>query len=366
MNIERLLKRVRLQIPPLVKKKRNLKESYLRTLIESELWRTNPSIQKRKEPLFLHVGCGNNVLSGFANIDFLPEDERVVCWNLLYPWPSEIHGTVDGVYSEEVLEHFFYLEQMYILCESNLALKDGKIKRVLMPSIERGFEYLDGRKRDPTPLEIDNSTVAFSDFFNLAMRHSGHRWLHSTQSFCLLAGKCGFEPNLTSCSESNELQFSGINLRNEKNSWTFAHDLKLKRKLSVLRIDAKQVFNAEFVCMLAPRQPLYRSTSSDPIIIYSLERPVRCGSIALANVRSSNFSERSEHNSLQYYFTLSEEGSKFVDRSMSSTPFNNFMEGGFFSRTLGEDHMLMTLRIDPTDKPNHFFTVGPLEIFYFI
>src|SRR6516165_8086341 len=82
------------------------------------LWGYNPTLTERGE-LWLHLGCGVRVFEGFVNLDVAPQDLRVIRWNLLDLWPDELEEKVEGVFSEDCLEHFFYAEQVYILCNIN-------------------------------------------------------------------------------------------------------------------------------------------------------------------------------------------------------------------------------------------------------
>src|SRR5664279_1954476 len=119
------------------------------------LWSTNP-IPESAAPLYLHLGCGERVLDGFVNLDFIPHDERVFMWNLLDLWPDAMAGMVEGVFSEDLLEHFFHAEQVYILCNVNRVLQSGRVARTLMPSLPRLVDY--GADYKPEPDEMLHHT----------------------------------------------------------------------------------------------------------------------------------------------------------------------------------------------------------------
>ena len=103
-------------------------------------WDTNP-LPALPPPFYVQLGCGDRVLDGFLNLDFLPHDARVHAWNLLDLWPESWVGVADGVFSEDVLEHFFHGEQAYILCNVNRALRERGVARTLMPSLSRLVDY---------------------------------------------------------------------------------------------------------------------------------------------------------------------------------------------------------------------------------
>ena len=104
------------------------------TLAGHYLW-TNTPMPAYTDELWLHVGCGVRVFDGFVNIDLCPQDDRVVKWNLLDLWPEEMEKNVAGMFSECCLEHFFQVEQTYILCNLNRAMKSEAVGRILMPSL---------------------------------------------------------------------------------------------------------------------------------------------------------------------------------------------------------------------------------------
>ena len=183
--------------------------------------------------MYVQLGCGDRVLDGFVNLDFLPHDERVHAWNLLDLWPESWAGVADGVFSEDVLEHFFYGEQAYILCNVNRALRERAVARTLMPSLSRLVDY--GAAYSPTSRDVMYTAFGVDtggDALNMGMRFGGHRWLHTQQSLARLAQMCGFEAESTTCARSSVERFAGINLRGENDSLAFANDLHKKRNVA--------------------------------------------------------------------------------------------------------------------------------------
>jgi len=174
----------------------------LRAGLEASVWRTNPMVEWRGERLLLQLGCGDNPLPGFANVDFLPESRDVTEWDLLQAWPEALSGQVDHAFSEDVLEHFFLDEQTYLLAQLNLALKPEGVFRVLMPSAALLVGLREGFDPDADFLAQNFGVRTGADALNLGMRFGGHRWLHDEESLAHLACQCGFEPATTSCAES--------------------------------------------------------------------------------------------------------------------------------------------------------------------
>ena len=109
-------------------------------LAELYSWGTNVA-PPEVSPMLVQIGCGERILDGFVNLDFIPHDARVTAWNLLDLWPAQWEGVADGIFSEDVLEHFFHGEQFYILCNANRTLRRGAVARTLMPSLPRLVDY---------------------------------------------------------------------------------------------------------------------------------------------------------------------------------------------------------------------------------
>ncbi len=70
------------------------------------LWDINPMLTE-SDSMWLHLGSGANILDGFINLDIAPQDYRVIKWNLLDLWPEELTDKVEGVFTEDCIEHFF-------------------------------------------------------------------------------------------------------------------------------------------------------------------------------------------------------------------------------------------------------------------
>ena len=234
------------------------------------LWSTNP-VPSTPAPLFLHLGCGERVLDGFVNLDFIPHDERVFRWNLLDLWPDALAGRAEGVFSEDVLEHFFHAEQVYILCNVNRVLRPGGVARTLMPSLPRLVDYSADYK--PEPNEFLHQTFGVetgADALNIGLRFSGHRWLHSPQSLARMAETCGFDVVPTTCAASTVERFNGINLRDETNSLSFANDLRKARSITRTLLTPQTVTGATLVEDAADGVQLFVVTAAGPTVQYSL------------------------------------------------------------------------------------------------
>lgn len=328
------------------------------------LWGTNaaPVIP---DPLFLHLGCGEHVLDGFVNLDFIPHDARVHRFELLDPWPEAWAGRANGVFAEDTLEHFFHGEQAYILCNANRMLRPGGVARMLMPSYPRLVEY--ARSFRPTTSDVMHTAFGVdtgADAANMGMRFSGHRWLHSEESLAALAAMCGFVAEPTTCAHSSVPQFNGINLRDETNSLSFAADLRKLRPLIRFDLGPVAVVNASKVEDLAGGAALYRSEAGRAMVVYSLPRPVAAVDCACINVRSANLSSFHEHN--QKWLVLDDarrDDQWHYDETLKSRPCMNLVTRNQLGLLLAGASAFSRLVFSPAAGSGEYFTLGNAEVY---
>ena len=334
-------------------------------LARAFLWKSNRLPAGLPDPLWLHLGAGENVLDGFVNLDFLPHDERVTEWDLLDPWPAPWPLPASGAFSEDTLEHFFLAEQLHILCEMNCALAPGAVFRVLMPSYARLLEYCRGFA--PRPGEFLHATFGVeteADAVNAGMRFSGHRWLHDDASLAHLAGLAGFAAVKTSCAQSTVANLSGRNLRAEEGTAAFAHDLVKRRPLlrhclAPARCDGIDVRETlpEAIAFGELRDPHAQ-------VVYQLPHALRVADIACVNARGANLSAFREHSLKRLVFRGAwGEGSWMLDETLKSKPCMNLaMPAGIALACGASDRIVSEIALVP-GKPGDHVTVGPLEIF---
>lgn len=315
----------------------------------------------------VQFGCGDNVIPEFVNLDFLPSGTSVIGCNLLDVWPERLASATQGFYSEDVIEHFYMGEQLYLLCSMNYLSEMGATSRVLMPDIDRLWAFRDN---------FDYQTLAArGDYFvtmmgcmdaiqaiNTGMRMGGHRWLHNRDSFDRLARLAGFVPYAASCTHSRDPAYDGLNIRGD-DSISFATDLVKGRHLKRVIVPPKQVLNAELVEVIDENQSLYVSTTIDPALLYEFPE-FAVDRISLINVRCANVSEFSEHNFSKAYFRLDETAALYTDRTMQSAHFMNTFTSWDVARKAGPG-TLSSLRFDPGERPGDYFIAGPIEIFVY-
>ena len=327
------------------------------------LWDNNPSLPDNGA-LWLHLGCGARVMDGFVNMDICPLDERVIKWNLLDVWPEELDRRVAGVFSEDCLEHFFFAEQTYILCNINRALKANGVARILMPSVARLIEsYAEFRSGAEGFLHDTYGTETGADNFNYGMRFTGHRWLHDTASLGQMSANCGFAMTPTDCAGSTVAKFQGLNLRDESNSASFANDLLKTRHISRILAAPTVLQGAEKVEDLSADAAFYVATAGRPTVEYSLPAGIASDRTACINVRSANLScfdwglktlVIDEHN---------REKPWYFDETLKSQPCMNVITGSQLKLALGGDRGFSRLNFSPAANSGEYFTLGSAEVF---
>lgn len=314
----------------------------------------------------LHIGCGENVLEGFVNVDFASFDPKVLEWNLLNPWPDSLNDKLEIAFSEDVLEHFFYNEQMYILCSINCALKRNGVFRVLMPDIDRLISYgvdFSYEKSKNDFLVTEMYARSGSDALNVGMRFSGHKWLHNNESIEILAGLCGFKTISTPCAKSTVEVMNNLNLRDENNSFSFAVDLVREKQIKKITVMPDKVYNAEFIEEIQPDLFLYRARNNDPQVKYLFSEELKVADIVLMNFRSANISQFNEHNYAKVYLKLNEDNAIYIDSSLRSAYYLNVLSSVQIQSKIDRNSKIKSLRFDPGECEGDYFTVGPCEVF---
>ncbi len=329
-------------------------------------WGTN-ALPPLASPLYLQFGCGERVLDGFVNLDFIPHDARVSMWNLLDLWPDVLAGIVDGVFSEDVLEHFFHAEQVYILCNQNRALKHGGVARTLMPSLPKLVDH--GAAFKPDPGEILHQAFGVEtggDALNIGMRFSGHRWLHGPESLARMAAMCGFDVIATTCEASTVERFNGINLRDETNSLSFASDLVKSRSITRRLAEPGLLVGANPVEDVADGVRLYVATARRPTVSYALAPAIDASTFTCLNVRSSNLSSFREHNQKSLVIDgIHADSPWHFDETLKSRPCMNLVTRNQLRLLIGDAASLSTLVFSPAMEPGEYFTVGCAEVYTF-
>ena len=327
-------------------------------------WSTN-RVPPLPSPLFLHFGCGHRVLDNFVNLDLIPRGPPVHPWNLLDLWPDEISGRAHGVFCEDVLEHFFLAEQVYILCNANRALLPGKVARVLMPSLSKLLDYTASYRPDASEfLHQTYGVVTGADALNIGLRFSGHRWLHDQDSFARLARMCGLDAVPTTCATSTVPELCGVNLRDETNSLSFANDLRKEQSVDRTLFAPQAIRGAEAVEPVADGVQLFVATDARPTVEYAAARPIDARTVACINIRSSNLSSFHEHNLKSLVIDdVHRDRPWHFDETLKSRPCMNLIPRHQLPLVAGDVKTFTRLEFAPGASPGEYFTLGPAEVF---
>ena len=328
-------------------------------LAEHFLWGTNCMLPKL-DGLWLNLGCGARSFEGFANIDIVPQDYVTTKWNFLDIWPAELEGQVDGLFSEDCLEHFFHAEQTYILCNINWSMKSGSIAKILMPDINKIL----GAARDPVDpgdyLRKSYGVETAADLINHALRFTGHRWIHSAVSIARMAELCGFASTVTPVAESEVSRLCGLNLRDD--TFSLSTDLKKMQNLKRIIVAPTVTDGMRMVERVSSDAVLYEATGVRPLVEYHLPSPVFSADVGCMNFRSSNTSAN-DWNIKYLSFDDGDQRQWGFDETLKSQPCMNIITNSQIRTALGRDGEFSRLKFTPSYQPGEFFTIGPVEVF---
>jgi len=138
----------------------------------------------------LHLGCGGNVLSGWANVD-LEGSHPVIEWDLTRPLP--VHkGSFDYIYSEHFIEHIRFQEAKALLRDCHRLLKPGGRIRLSTPDLEKLVsEFQAGRVSEWADMEWTPATPC--QMLNEGMRLWGHQFLYDFTELHAILTEAGFK-----------------------------------------------------------------------------------------------------------------------------------------------------------------------------
>ena len=108
---------------------------------------TPPLRFKDNAPRYLNLGCGDNIIDGFINIDFFTA--RSVDYGADLRSPLKLaSAVVDGILCEHTLEHLTYSEVDKLLKECFRVLKPGAIMRIGVPDLSVFIRNYCNQNRD--------------------------------------------------------------------------------------------------------------------------------------------------------------------------------------------------------------------------
>ena len=88
----------------------------------------------RKNNNYLNLGCGNNYIGNFVNIDFFTNKKTDYGMDLRFPFKIE-SNSIDGIFTEHTFEHLSHQEVDNALSECYRILKIEGVIRIIVPDL---------------------------------------------------------------------------------------------------------------------------------------------------------------------------------------------------------------------------------------
>jgi predicted SAM-dependent methyltransferase len=170
----------------------------------------------------LHIGCGENILSGWLNSDYQPISDDILNLDATKAFSIK-NNKFDYVFSEHMIEHISYSEGLSMLKECFRVLKKDGTLRVSTPNLPF---LIDLYRSDKTDLQkeyvkwaIDvhvSETDDYDDTFviNRFVRAWGHQFIYDEKTLRASLTKAGFV-NITRCELNHSEKESLRKLENE-------------------------------------------------------------------------------------------------------------------------------------------------------
>jgi predicted SAM-dependent methyltransferase len=155
---------------------------------------------------YLNIGCGPKPTDGFINLDYYWRTFVDICWDLEkknLPLPD---NSLNGIFTEHVLEHLDFNLCFEVLKDFKRILKKGGVLRIIVPDAELYF------KKYVEKLDNPSITLPFEEEFyspiiriNGLFRNHGHKVIYDYYTLRKMLLEAGF-------SEVNKVDYKkGIN-----------------------------------------------------------------------------------------------------------------------------------------------------------
>ncbi|MFZ0749564.1 MAG: methyltransferase domain-containing protein [Pyrinomonadaceae bacterium] len=135
------------------------------------------------------MGCGANILDGWANLD-LQGNGSVIGFDLTNRLPID-SNTIELIYSEHFIEHLTLNQTTALLAECHRVLQSGGIIRLSTPSLKKIIdEYLVGRTSEW--LDVDWTPGTPCQMVNEGLRLWGHQFVFDADELRRTLEDAGF------------------------------------------------------------------------------------------------------------------------------------------------------------------------------
>jgi SAM-dependent methyltransferase len=155
----------------------------------------------------LHVGCGGNSLESWLNSDLIPDNKKIVILDASkhFPLPD---SSFDYIYSEHLMEHLSFIQQLNFLQESHRILKPGGKIRIATPDFDFLAQLVGNKKSEfekeylkwnfqtflkYIPSQLMDTANLDVYVINNYFRDWGHQLIHNKSSITKLLEYCGFQ-----------------------------------------------------------------------------------------------------------------------------------------------------------------------------
>lgn len=137
----------------------------------------------------LHLACGTNVLSQWANIDIL-NDPAIIRWNITNGLPAR-SGSIEYIFSEHFIEHVTHKQASTLLAECCRVLKTGGLLRISTPNLRVLIDqYMLGQTTEWADVHWHPRTPC--QMLNEGFRLWGHQFVYDLEELEHLLLQAGF------------------------------------------------------------------------------------------------------------------------------------------------------------------------------
>lgn len=159
----------------------------------------------------LHLGCGGNILKGWANIDRL-NNEQVIHWDLTVSLPLQ-PASISHIFSEHFIEHISLQQAARLFTDCYRALQPEGMIRISTPSLRTLIdEYLAGKTGDWQ--DVGWSPATPCQMVNEGLHLWGHQFVYDFAELKRLMESVGFrEVQAVTRHESTTPELRGLERR---------------------------------------------------------------------------------------------------------------------------------------------------------
>ena len=157
------------------------------------------SYLERHQAAKLHIGCGDNELSGWLNTELCPRGDQIFLdATARFPFAD---GTFHFIYTEHMIEHISLVDAGAMLNECFRVLAPGGVIRIVTPDLRFLATLLNGPPAPELASYIRYSIDVYkihapaadgTSVFNHFVRSWGHQYIHSESSLADVLSRAGF------------------------------------------------------------------------------------------------------------------------------------------------------------------------------